>query len=355
MRREIRLWGLFFVILFISSGAQIGNAQDEFFTSFRTVPLTLNPAEAGRISVQGRLTTLARTQWNTISGRPYRAAYAGLEMQAFCLGENFFGGSLSAAMEQSGTSRFQRLNAQAGLSYHQKLAPALYLSGGVEMGVLQHRLGRTDLRFDAQFDGTEYIPNRSNGEALLSLSQMQMDASAGILLYEQTGKWSVGMSVDHLFSPSLSFLEDNGYTVGLGLVVHGQIQVNGWVSDKRPAIITGLQAVYRQYELFGAQQWHSIIGGYGVIRMGPSKRGPITSYVKFDMSLRLAGQDNGAPILGDAFLITTSFVQEGWQYGVTYDATLSSQNRVNGGFGGLELFISIPISGQRTCVLCPSF
>ena len=179
------------MVLLLSIGMNIVTAQDEYFTSIRALPLSLNPAETGRIATQARFTALARTQWNTVSQQPYRAVFAGLETQAFCLGEDFFGASLSASMEESGASRFRRLNAQASLSYHQMLSANLYLSGGLEVGILQHQLGNQDLRFDAQFDGTEYRPDLSSGESFLRFSSTRLDAAAGLLLYQREGRWSV--------------------------------------------------------------------------------------------------------------------------------------------------------------------
>lgn len=329
--------------------------QDEYFTSIRALPLSLNPAETGRIATQARFTTLVRTQWNTASQQPYRAAFAGFETQAFCLGEDFFGASLSAAVEESGASRFQRLNAQASLSYHQKLFSGIYLSGGLEVGVLQHQLGNGDLRFDAQFDGTEYRPDLGSGESLLRFSSTQMDAAAGLLLYQQEGRWSVGASVDHLLTPGMSFLEEDAYSIGLGLVVHGNVHLNYLTQTERPGLIVGLQGMYRNYTLFNARQWHGLFGAYGVIGLSGNDRGPLTRFLRTDVSVRMAGNATRTPALIDALVITTAFAQNGWQFGFTYDATLSRLGQATAGFGGLELYLGIPLAGKRTCVLCPSF
>lgn len=348
--RKLYLYG--WVMLFSVSLS----AQDEFFASFRTAGLTLNPAEAGRIATQARFTALGRTQWNTISGAPYRAVFAGLETQAFCLGENFFGGSLSAAMEQSGSSRFQRLRAQGGLSYHEKIGSRVYLSGGIELGILQHSLGNTDLRFDRQFDGTEYDPGSASGEAFLRFSNTRMDAAAGVLLYQQQGRWSIGVSVDHLFTPSMSFLEEDVYTLGRGLVVHGNAHLVSLGVPTRPDLVLGVQGMYRRYALFNARQWHSILGVYGVAALGKSAgSGPLQRFFRTDLSVRLAGAQTDPAFLVDAILVTATFAREGWQFGLTYDATVSQLGRATAGFGGIELFLSLPFAGERTCVLCPDF
>lgn len=355
MKRALPIRG--FCILLLSAFLMLPvslQAQDEFFTSFRTVGLTLNPAEAGRITSLARFTAVGRTQWNRVSGEPYQSVYAGLETQPFCLeGGNFIGASVSAAREESGSSQFQRLNAQLGFSYHQKLEADVYLAGGAEFGLINHRLGNEDLRFDEQFDGMQYDPGLSNGEEFLRFTVTQPNATAGVLLYHRQGWWSFGAAVDHLLTPSLSFLEENAYNLGMGLVVHGNVQLTG---KKQPKVITGFQGMYRRYSLFNTRQWHAVLGGYGVFALGRQPRNDLLSpFLRFDLSARIAGSAGTAGILNDAILLTTTLQQNGWQFGLTYDVNLSRLSRATDGAGGLEFFLGIPIAGEPTCVFCPSF
>ncbi len=332
-------------------------AQDEFLTSYRAAPLLVNPAEAGRLDYRSRFSVVARTQWNAVSSDAYYATHANWELQFSCLDEGFFGLSVSGSAERSAASGFRRINGQAGLAYHLQLGNQTYLSAGGELGIVNYALGNTDLRFDAQYDGVTFVPGSDNGENFTALSTLAADAAAGVLLYDQGGRFSVGVALDHLLSPSVSFLEDGQSNLPIGLAVHGNVALNYWTPTKQPNLIVGLQGLYRRYALFENRQWHTLIGLYGVqlLRLKNSSP-PFTNFVRVDVSARIGGQDTAnLPLLADAILLTTTFSFDGTQIGFTYDYTTSRFFRGSLGFGGIEIFLGFPIGGTQNCVRCPVF
>lgn len=346
---RLRITVLFCVV------ATLVSAQDEFFTSYRTAPLVVNPAEAGRIDSKSRLTVLSRTQWNSITDNSYRSLFAGWEAQIGCIDDGFFGLALSGSAEQSGASNFRRVNGQVALSYHQRIGTDLYLAAGGEVGVLNYALAADQLQFDAQYDGVNFIPTAPTGENFARFSQIRPDAAVGVVVYDARGDFAGGISFDHLLSPSLSFLEEGGENLPIGMTIYGNAQVQlGQNSTER----MGVHGLWRRYAIFVNRQWHGLFGVYGMLPYG-SRRGNasfLRNYVRVGISARIGGNEvPTSNLLADAILANLTVAFKGTQFGFTYDWNISRLTLASGGFGGVELFFSAPLGGEKGCVICPKF
>jgi len=305
--------------------------QDDFFTSYRNGGLLINPAETGRIEGQSRVVMATRTQWLTISRKAFHAFYAGAESQVFCFGQNFFGAGILIVTEQAGLSAFQRSIAMPSFSYHQALNDQIYLSAGLKIGVLQHRIGNRQLSFNAQFNGIEFDSSLDNGENFDQINLIKPDAEAGLLFYNITGKWSFGIAFNHLLTPNMTFLEEGENELGIGIKLHGNYTFSKFF---------GIHAIYKDYALVNSNQWHSFLGVYG----------KIFENIRTDISLRMANK-----VGLDAAIIGFVFHTEKLELGVNYDAGLSSLSRGTYGFNGVELYSSILLGSKKPCVNCPKF
>jgi|GEM_PF-3556273 len=349
MNRSVLL--LTFAVLFVVSYLP---AQDEAFSAYRFAALAQSPAEAGRIETQSQLSVLYRTQWNNVAEGGYQSAFAGFESQLFCPGESFFGLGISAAYETAGTSHFTRVNGNITLAYHQKLADKLFLSGGGEVGVLSYQLDQDNLRFDAQFNGISYDPSLPSLENFSRASSVKIDAAVGALLYQQEGRFSVGFSVNHLTAPTLSFLEDGGFTVGLSSTVYGNfsipIEKGGLVSN-----VLNVHLLHKNYGFVENKQWFIISGIDFLIPLG-SRGGnnAVTDHFDIDLSARIAGRES-VFLISDAIIATARFSVNGWQFGAAYDFNISPLSTATNSFGALEGFLTFPLSKASRCVRCPRF
>jgi type IX secretion system PorP/SprF family membrane protein len=307
------------------------DGQDDFFTSYRTGAWIINPAETGRIEGQSRVVMAARTQWLTISKQAFYATYAGVESQIFCLGQNFFGAGIMLVTEQAGISFFQRSYVMPSFSYHQQLNNQIYLAAGLKIGLLQHKLGNQQLSFNSQFNGIDYDPSLSNRENFDQLNAIKPDAEAGILIYNNNGKWSFGIAFDHLLTPNMSFLQEGKDELGIGLKLHGNYAITDFI---------GIHAMYKDYALVNNRQWHSLVGVYG----------KIFDHLKTELSFRLTDR-----IGADAAIFGIFFSTEKWDLGVNYDAGISTLTKGTYGFNGVEVFGSILLGSKKPCVNCPKF
>lgn len=306
-------------------------SQDDFFTSYRNAGLLTNSAETGRIDRESKLVVGSRTQWQTISRKAFHSYYMGLESQILCLNQNFFGLGILLITEKAGLSGFQRSYAMPSLAYHQSLNNEVYLSLGIQVGALQYRLGNQQLSFNTQFNGFKYDSDLDNGENFQSPNVVKLDAKAGILVYNKTGKWSLGFEFDHLLTPNMAFLETGDNELGIGIKVHGNYTISDFI---------GIQGLYKNYALVNNKQWHSFFGIYG----------KIFESIRTDFSLRATNR-----VGIDAFILGFVLHSDSWELGVNYDAGISSLSNGTYGFNGVELFGSILFGNKKACVNCPKF
>lgn len=314
-------------------------AQDEGFSNYRMAALAQNPAEAGRIDNGSQLTVLYRNQWNA-AFRGYQSGYFAYEHQLFCPAESYFGLGISAAYERAGTSRFERINGNVSLAYHQKLGYGLFLAAGAEVGLIDYGLNEERLRFDRQFDGVGFDPDLPNFEDFDNRNTIKVDAAAGLLLYEQNGKWAIGASINHLLSPFISLLDNEGFNIPLSATFYGNIAIPLRNSE------VSLHAMYRNYGLIDNQQSFIILGVGPVIPIGKYDN------LHLDVSTRIARKD-ASGVVGDAIIVSANFFLDGWQLGITYDLNVSPLSSATKTFGALEGSIIIPINRESTCVRCP--
>lgn len=338
-------WCFFFLV------STILWSQDEGFSAYRFTALAQNPAESGRIETQSQLSILYRTQWNTVIDKAYQSAFVGFESQLFCPNESFVALGISVAGERSGASKFTRANGNISLAYHQRLNNDFFLSGGGEIGMLSYRINAENLRFDAQFDGIGYNPSLPNFEAFAEASNIKIDAAVGALLYRQNGRFSFGVSINHLNAPVISLLEGSEYIVGLSGTIHGNfgIATNNKIKYSK---VVNFHFLYKNYGFVNNKQWYTIVGADFLIPFsGQKKQGPL-SYFDFDLAIRLAGRATGA-LVSDAIIATGNVSIDGWEMGMSYDFNLSPLSTATNTFGALEFFLNFPLSRQVKCVECP--
>ena len=171
-----------YLVVFLACSLSITWGQDIHFTQYNFAPMNVNPAFAGLMEGNHRINIKHRNQWTSVlRENSYKSIAASYDFK-ICNGGNPFGFSLSLLGDQSGELAYSNVQANLGISYHQKLETGNYLVAGIQAGINQYRFTDDNLRFDEQFDGFDFDPTLPNFEEFDQLStRIMLDLNFGVL------------------------------------------------------------------------------------------------------------------------------------------------------------------------------
>lgn len=333
------------------------NAQDPRFSQYYANPMRVNPALTGVFDGQVRLQALYREQFTSVAGpEAYKLAAASFEMRLPAGQFDHIGIGLDFLRDEAGTSNFQRLHANLGLSYLKQLsggrrsAEAQYLVGGAQIGFGQWSFEANRLWFSSQFDpGTISVNEEQNsGEDFEGQEyRLHMSINAGLLWYALLGENAslyIGAGIYHANNPNIAFANNYFQPLDRRWVGHvgGELPLNDDLSILPTAI-------------------H--------MRQGPASSTTIGTQLKYygrnmsdlDMKLGLwlhAGQRPASSFQLESIIISTVFEMPSFAIGLSYDFTGSPLTLVNEGRGALEINIAykyLQERGRNYRVSCPSF
>ncbi|MCS7017767.1 MAG: PorP/SprF family type IX secretion system membrane protein [Cytophagales bacterium] len=308
-------------------------AQTPQFTQFYHAPMALNPAFAGTAE-QYRLALLHRQQWLGAAAR-FATTHAAFDAHLPFMSS---GMGIYLAHDLAPQASMQQTTLQGIYSFGVRLSKQYVLRMGLNAGVSNRSLSRSNLRFTSQVRPDE--PDVFEGAG--SDSRFFADIGAGCLLY---GKWIwIGAAVLHLNRPDIAFLtgESAGlprlYTVHAGTKLVLPTAGSGDVY-LMPNLLFRQQAVAQQLDI-GA-------------RIG-FERFPVQVGIQY-RGLPLQ-QSFGLP-RHDALSAVVGIYQKNWQVAYSYDLPLSTMNRVTGGSHEIGIVYSWATRyfRQQTSVRCPVF
>jgi type IX secretion system PorP/SprF family membrane protein len=177
------------------------NAQvDPHFSQYYAFPLWLNPALAGVMDGDMRLTGNYKDQWTGI-GNGYKTSAVSADFRTsgkVALGVNVIN-------QAAGTAGYNYLAAYGTFGYQIALSGSGYhrLNFGLQAGVINRSFNPSHLQFDNQYSpGSGFDPTMPNFENFISSNTTVFDASAGMFYYNGTPSSSVnlfaGVSIAHL-------------------------------------------------------------------------------------------------------------------------------------------------------------
>lgn len=211
-----RVFNIFILLCALLAGGS-AHAQDPVFSQFYLAPTQLNPAFVG--NTHGPNFTLNyRNQWPSIN-QAY-VTYAASYDQFFKDINSGFGFVLLADDAGNGILKTNKLLLQ--YSYRARVNRDMFIKGGLEAGVAQHRLAWNQLIFFDQLD-PEFGSVTPGGTTIPTSEQepentqiYYPDISFGLALYSR--KYFGGIVLKHLNNPENSFYQDaNNLTSGLPL------------------------------------------------------------------------------------------------------------------------------------------
>lgn len=306
---------------FACAGSLALSGQDIHFSQFFQVPLGANPANIGRFDGDQRVHAVFRQQWRSVT-IPYRTFGFGGDLHD---AGNVKGLGVGAWTynDRAGDARLNTFHFSLGGSYTRPVdaAEQHWLGGGLQFGLTSLNIDVSDLRFDAQYNGSYYDPSLANGEQFQRDAMMHPDLQIGAI-YSYVGgmrqQLDAGLAFYNLTQPKIGFFDSapealDGRTV---FSVISQWPVNEkW--DVLPMLQIMTQGKYSEVDLGGSARY-IIMDRYGLfraVRMGLYYRAADAGYV-------FAGIDH-----------------DDWRFGVSYDINLSDLVPASRNRGGIELTV----------------
>ncbi len=328
--------------------------QDPRLAQFYAAPLQTNPAMAGLFNGRYRIAGNYRDLYGSVStDGPYRTAAVSFDWRSRVAKKDYFSWGLQFMYDQAGSARFEQTLGGLTLAYHKRLGGdrrggrSQFLAAGAQVGFGDYGLDGGDLWFSNQFDpGTIGInPDLPSGETgSLRENNFFLDAGAGLLYYnvlDEDRSFYLGGSLAHINQPNVSFLENEPVPLDMrwSVIAGGEVPfIDGFsllpaalVQSQGAAFSTMAGANFR----YVARDWRELALRFGL----------------------WAHATNQLESMGlEAITTVAIFELKNWQFGISYDFTLSKLQVSNFSRGGLELsFIYFHPAKWRTIVECPKY
>lgn len=207
---------LFIIFFWIARG----NAQDVVYSQFYANPLYLNPALAGGKLTQ-RVTLNYRNQWPAIV-KGYVSYNATWDQQF----DKLSGGlGIIVNTDEGSGGLYNRFSASGIYSYRLRATRDLIFNAAIQAGYISYRLDWNKKIFGDQIDiRTGNIePTREALPPKLTIGTV--DFSAGLLAGYKESAY-LGLTVNHLTRPDMSFYTDNSNRLKMRWTIHSGVMID---------------------------------------------------------------------------------------------------------------------------------
>lgn len=330
MRRII----MFVTLTIVACLPKFAKAQvDPHFSQYYAYPLWLNPAMAGIIDGDYRLTGNYRSQGTNI-GRPYSTT--GVSFDAAT--EKNVGVGITALNMSAGEAGFNYFNAMASVSYSgvkfgNERAQSLVF--GIQAGLINRRIDQSKFQLGSQYNPVSgFDPNIPSGEMLKATSSTVFDAGAGVMYFDGDPSHMfnpfAGVAATHLTQPEDPFVaaDEDNRNLPIRYLAHGgtRIKINELVG------LTPHALYMRQ-----GNAEETVVGVYAQVKINPE--------------CDLLGGANYR--LKDAVIPFAGFHYKSFTLGLSYDANASSYRRFTATNNAFE--ISLSFIGRKRRILQPEY
>jgi type IX secretion system PorP/SprF family membrane protein len=215
--------GLIFLLCSVSM-----HAQDFHLSQYDASPLFLNPSMTGMFDGKYRFHLHYRTQWASVSTKPFTTAGFAFDMPVKKLGIG-----IQVMNFRAGAGNYNELSALLSLSYDLASKTNMHhLAIGIQAGLIQKSVSGDKLVFGNQYDalnGGGFNTDLSSGEAFKSMNFVIPGVNAGLLYYFAKSNARLnpflGFSAFNLTQPKQAFLGLDSPTP-MRLYAHGGIKIN---------------------------------------------------------------------------------------------------------------------------------
>lgn len=314
-------------IAFLSTDALLSQ-QEKHYSMFFASPSLLNPAATATMKEDISFFTNFRMQWLTAVEKPFRSNSFSGELKLFNSHKRngYLGTGLHFTNDITGEAQLMTNAVSVPINYVFKLGTENLLSVGVLPGFIQQSvIGRQT--WDNQWNGVAFDPGISSGEASGSFSAMAFDIGAGVY-YQYTSSvsrssFNVGFSANHLTSPGINYT-----TVANRLYRRYVAHMGGTIRKERSKFSVSPQA----YAFFQGPSMNLVFGSSFDVYLRPASR--ITDFIT-EHTLSFGVYHRWQ----DAIIATVYLKLAQWQFGLAYDANISSHIKATSSVGAFELFL----------------
>ena len=331
------------------------SAQDFHFSQFDLSPLYVSPALTGYMTAQNRIAMKYRSQWaSVLDENQYETLLFSYDGRTCPNDGVAFAYGINLITDWVGSPVFQTNQYLGSIAAHVELRNDLYLSGGLQAGLLQYRFDASELNFANQFDGGVGFDSSlpSNEDFFANQDNINLlDLSGGVLLYSSKRAWNIGVAFHHsnpqknYFAFTSSGVEDSNKT-NVRWTVHGAIPFQ---AGKRGYVL------FKQMNLIQLPHWQLNSGIDYRYQISKGQTRPKFNSLIIGVGLRLSNHSE-KPFVTDAVMASfKTDIAEGLIFGLNYDFNISPLMEATKGVGGIEasLVWEFPINNSSNCIMCP--
>ncbi len=217
MSTKIRLF--IFTMLIVAWGTV--SAQDPEFSQYYANPLYLNPAYAGSTEC-GRIGLNYRNQYPSLSNAyvTYNISYD-QSLSGINSGFGFL-----VMNDAQGDGGLVRTSAAVYYSYNLKVSNQIDIRFGAKGAYYQEKLNWEKFIWASQIDPTTGYDPSLQGETPPSKDNISVVDFAAGLVMSYTDKFFIGVAVDHLTQPSLSFYDNSNSKLPMKITANAGVSIN---------------------------------------------------------------------------------------------------------------------------------
>lgn len=328
-------------ILFLSAIKYCG-AQDPSFSQFFSSPLNINPALTANVNGNWRMIANYRDQWLGPSS-PYSTgtiSYDGKILKNKIPEGNYMGVGGMLMFDQAMAGVLKSTYASINTSYNIKLAESEdgddhRLGVGVGLTYAHKQIDYSSLNFSNQFTGYGFDTNLPTGEAALTNMKPYLSANAG-LLYSYISTYSnvdIGIAGYHLNKPKQTVTDDPKQFLPIRYVAHANFGI--FLNDR---VVLNSNAVYQTQS---GTSYFSVGGALGYYLSNDGEEDIILNGGLWYWSK-------------NAFVPYVGMVYQNFQFGITYDITVSKLSQAASKPKTFELSLIIRSKDKiKNIIPCP--
>ena len=323
----MRTFGFILILLVCTTSVQA--QQDIQSSNWYQSNTLLNPAATATEDPDYGFYTNCRLQYLTFGGLPLRTnSFAGEVKIPDQKGKNnHFGVGLTAYNHQTGSTNFMTTAAYIPVSYTMQVDRYNKISVGMQPGIYMQGFNSERQTWESQWNGSVFTPDGA-GENLNS-SYMALDIGGGVFYQlEYDGSYfSGGFSAKHVTRPKIdfSFGGDRIYTL-YTLHFSGDIETIRPNLRVRPNVVFQKSGPNSSF-IFGSSVDNLLDEGARFTNLRKSKSLNYGVYYRWN----------------DAIIAMLGMNISGFQFGLSFDATVSRFSNANNSIGAVEVYVKSQI------------